>query len=95
MVRLKKRIFLLLHILGLSCLGGAVFFQILVFCDIIKQGYFIAVEGNPAILLFETLLAVYTAIYFLYLYQRFIRFGVKWKRKEGASTEIATKEKQK
>jgi hypothetical protein len=63
----------LFHTLGLSCLGGAIFLQLLVFTDILQHGYFMAVENNPAILSFEILLTVFSAIYFVYMYQRFIR----------------------
>jgi hypothetical protein len=63
----------LFHTLGLSCLGGAIFLQILVFTDILTQGYFMAVESNQAILAFEILLTAFSAIYFVYIYQRFIR----------------------
>ena len=63
----------LLHSLGLSCLGGAIFLQILVFTDILQQGYFMAVENNPAILTFEVVLTFFALIYFIYIYQLFIR----------------------
>jgi len=63
----------LFHTLGLSCLGGAIFLQILVFTDILTQGYFMAVESNQAILAFEILLTAFSSIYFVYIYQRFIR----------------------
>jgi hypothetical protein len=63
----------LFHILGLSCLGGAIFLQILVFTDILQHGYFTAVERNPTILTFEIVLTAFALIYFLYMYQRFIR----------------------
>jgi len=63
----------LFHTLGLSCLGGAIFLQLLVFTDILQHGYFMAVENNPAILSFEILLTVFSATYFVYMYQRFIR----------------------
>ncbi|MCW3994215.1 MAG: hypothetical protein NWE85_06610 [Candidatus Bathyarchaeota archaeon] len=68
-----RRIRLLLHSLGLSSLGGAIFLQILVFTDILQHGYFMAVENNPAILTFEILLTAFALIYFIYMYQRFIR----------------------
>jgi hypothetical protein len=68
-----RRIRVLFHTLGLSCLGGAIFLQILVFTDILQHGYFMAVENNPAILIFEILLTVFALIYFIYIYQRFIR----------------------
>jgi len=67
------RIRLLLHSLGLSCLGGAIFLQILVFTDILQHGYFMAVENNSAILTFEIGLTGFALIYFIYMYQRFIR----------------------
>ncbi|RLI17762.1 hypothetical protein DRO44_02790, partial [Candidatus Bathyarchaeota archaeon] len=59
--------------LGLSCLGGAIFLQILVFTDIAQQGYFMAVENNPAVLTLEILLTAFALIYFIYIYQRLIR----------------------
>ncbi|NWF87730.1 hypothetical protein HXY32_08000 [Candidatus Bathyarchaeota archaeon] len=71
--KLDHRIRVLLHSLGLSCIGGAIFLQILVFADIFQNGYFMAVEQNPAILLFEILLTAFAFIYFIYMYQRFIR----------------------
>jgi len=71
--KLDRRIRVLLHSLGLSCLGGAIFLQILVFTDILQHGYFMAVENNPAILIFEIVLTFFALIYFIYMYQRFIR----------------------
>jgi hypothetical protein len=71
--KLDRRMRTLFHILGLSCLGGAIFLQILVFTDILQHGYFIAIENNPAILFFEIILTAFAFIYFLYMYQRFIR----------------------
>ncbi|MDW8040975.1 MAG: hypothetical protein RMJ03_06105 [Nitrososphaerota archaeon] len=68
-----RRLQILIHCLGLSCLGGAIFLQILVFTDILQHGYFMAVENNPAILAFEMALTFFALIYFLYMYQRFIR----------------------
>jgi len=68
-----RRIQVLFHTLGLSCLGGAIFLQILVFTDILQHGYFMAVEKNPAILTLEMLLTTFSLIYFIYIYQRFIR----------------------
>ena len=69
----NRRIRVLFHSLGLSCLGGAIFLQILVFTDILQHGYFMAVESNPAILAFEIVLTFFALIYFVYMYQRFIR----------------------
>lgn len=69
----SRRIRLFFHSLGLSCLGGAIFLQILVFADILQHGYFMAVEQNPAILAFEVALTAFAVIYFIYIYQRLMR----------------------
>jgi hypothetical protein len=71
--KISRRILILIHSLGLSCLGGAIFLQILVFMDILQHGYFMAVENNPTILTFEIALTFFALIYFIYMYQRFIR----------------------
>ena len=63
----------LFHTLGLSCLGGAIFLQTLVFSGILQQGYFMAIEKNLTILSFEVVLTVFAIIYFVYIYQRLIR----------------------
>ena len=70
---LGRRMRVLFHTLGLSCLGGAIFLQILVFADILQRGYFMAVEKNPAILAFEIALTAFALIYFIYIYQRLLR----------------------
>ncbi len=71
--KITHRINILFHSIGLSCLGGAIFLQILVFSNILLQGYFRAVETNISILSLETTLAVFAAIYFVYVYQKIIR----------------------
>lgn len=63
----------LFHTLGLSCVGGAIFLQALVFAGIVQQGYFMAIEKNTMILSFEVVLTVFAIIYFVYIYQRLIR----------------------
>jgi hypothetical protein len=68
-----RRIRVLLHTFGLSCIGGAIFLQILVFSDIVQHGYFRAMENNPVILMLEVVLTAFALIYFIYIYQRFIR----------------------
>jgi membrane protein implicated in regulation of membrane protease activity len=75
--KLNHRISLVIHSLGLSCLGGAIFLQILVFSAILTQGYFKAVETSPSILSLEMILTAFTAIYFIYVYQRVIRATFK------------------
>jgi hypothetical protein len=71
--KLDHRMRIAFHSMGLSCLGGAIFLQILVFADILQHGYFMAVENNPAILIFEIILTAFAFIYFVFMYQRFIR----------------------
>ena len=63
----------LFHTLGLSCIGGAIFLQVLVFTGIAQQGYFTAVEHNNLILAFEVVLTAFALVYFVYIYQRLIR----------------------
>ncbi len=69
----SRSVRVLFHTLGLSCLGGAIFLQVLVFSGIVGQGYFVAVEKNIAILGFEVVLTVFAMVYFVYIYQRLIR----------------------
>ncbi len=64
---------LVFHSLGLSCLGGSVFLQILVFKDIVQQGYFVGIEKNPVILQLEVALTVFAVIYLVHLYISKIR----------------------
>jgi hypothetical protein len=71
--RTDRRMQVLFHTLGLSCLGGAIFLQLLVFMDILTHGYFMAVEKNPAVLGFEVVLTMFSLVYFIFIYQRFIR----------------------
>ena len=68
-----RRMRVIFHTLGLSCVGGAIFLQVLVFSGIVQQGYFMAIEQNMAILSFEVVLTVFAIIYFVYIYERLIR----------------------
>ena len=68
-----ERLRLIFHSLGLSCLGGAVFLQILVFKDILQQGYFIGIEKNPIILESEIALTIFAVVYLIHLYASKIR----------------------
>lgn len=81
-----RRIQMLFHSLGLACLGGSIFLQILVFSDILQRGYFMAVERNPVILSFEISLTAFTLIYFVYTYQRFLR-STSIAREEGPTVK--------
>jgi len=71
----KKKLdwLLFFHSLGLGCLSSSIFLQILVFKDIIQQGYFIAKEQNQLILSLEVFLSVFAVVYFVYIYQRYVR----------------------
>lgn len=69
----SRKIRFVFHSLGLSCLGGALFLQVLVFADILSHGYFMAVEANPTVLCFEVFLTGFAIVYFLYLYTRLMR----------------------
>jgi hypothetical protein len=69
----KRRVNVVFHGLGLSCIGGAIFLQILAFSSILYQGYFKAVEKNPTILSSEIILTAFALIYFIYIYQLLIR----------------------
>ena len=68
-----RRMRVIFHTLGLSCVGGAIFLQAIVFSGIIQQGYFMAIEQNMTILSFEVVLTVFAIIYFVYIYERLIR----------------------
>jgi hypothetical protein len=75
--KLHHRISLLIHSLGLSCLGVTIFLQILVFASILQEGYFRAVENNPCILSLELVLTAFTTVYFIFLYQKIMRQTLK------------------
>jgi hypothetical protein len=66
----KLRVFF--HSVGLSCVGGAIFLQMLMFTDMLEQGYFRAIEQNLVVLWFEMFLTIFALIYFLFMYARFV-----------------------
>jgi len=68
-----RRLQTLIHTLGLSCLGSAVFLELLVFIDVLQRGCFIAVENNALILSTELALTSFAVAYFIYLFIRVIR----------------------
>jgi len=70
---LKRKLAAFLHLFGLSCLGGAVFLELLVFSDIIFHGYFLGVEPNFAVALFELSLAASAAAYYGFLCLRALK----------------------
>ena len=69
----NRRMHYVFHSLGLSCLGGSIFLQVLVFVGILQHGYFMAVEQNLAILAAEVAVTGFAAVYFVYVYLRLIR----------------------
>jgi len=71
--RISRSIRLIINSFGLSCLGSAIFLQVLVFWDIVEQGYFRAVETNCVILAIEVALTVFAALYFVYMFQKVVR----------------------
>jgi len=75
---LKRAKTLILNSVGLGCLAGAIFLEVLVFGDILRHGYFLACEPNQLILAVEVLSTIGAIIYFVSIYQKFIR--MTWKR---------------
>lgn len=55
------------HCIGISCLAGAVFLQILVFMGIASQGFFMGIEKNPLLLNTEIAVTIFCVAYLLYL----------------------------
>ena len=70
---LKRRGRFVFQFLGLSCIGGAILLQAIIFSSILLRGYFRGVENNPIILTFEIVLTALGLFYFIYMYQGFIR----------------------
>ena len=62
----------LIHGLGLSSLGSALFLQATVFTGILQNGYFRGVEQNSAILYTEIGMTSFAVAYFGYMFLRFI-----------------------
>ena len=70
---IDHRIRFIFHCLGLSCIGSAIFLQVLVFSNILQKGYFSAFEQNLAILTIEIILSAFAVVYFVYIFQRSMR----------------------
>jgi hypothetical protein len=73
MSKVPLRLRFLFHSLGLGCISSAIFLQMLVFWDISQTGIFKATEQNQMILSFEVFLAFFAVVYFVYIYQNFVR----------------------
>jgi len=70
--KISHKWYILIHSLGLSSLGGALFLQSIVFASILTHGYFQGIEQNPTVLFSEIALTVFAIAYFAYLYANFI-----------------------
>jgi hypothetical protein len=73
MFRAPLRLRFLFHSFGLGCVSSAIFLQALVFWDISQTGFFRATEQNQMILSFEIFLTIFGLVYFVYMYQNFVR----------------------
>jgi len=56
------------HVLGLSCLGSAVFLMIYVFYHVVVYGGIICVEPNLFIVACEVAMSVIAVVYFGYVF---------------------------
>jgi hypothetical protein len=72
---ISKSLQILVHGLGLSSLGGALFLQSTVFTSILKNGYFRGVEQNPIILAAEIALTGFAIAYFGYMAVKLLFFS--------------------
>lgn len=62
--------FLCFHLVGLSCLIGAAILNLMMFCFIVYQGYFYAIEPRIPVLYLEAILAVFGVIYVFHLFRK-------------------------
>jgi len=69
---ISRKLKILLHIIGLSTIGSALFLQTLVCTSIIKNGYFRGFEQNQAVIITELALTFFGIVYFAVFYVRFI-----------------------
>ncbi len=63
---------LIMHGLGLSSIGSALFLQTTVFTSILQNGYFRGIENNQIILNSEIALTGVAIAYFGYMFIRFV-----------------------
>jgi len=68
----RRALKFVVHGLGLSSLGSALFLQSLVFLSIWQNGYFRGVENNGLLLNAEITLTAFAIGYFVYLFFRFV-----------------------
>lgn len=67
----------ILHLAGISILGGAVFIQSLVFSFITVTGRFTAVEPNLIVLAAEDILLVSAVVYYAVMFRSVVRRVLK------------------
>ena len=72
-----KKVRLLLHSLGISCLCSAVFLHALVISTFLRGKRFIGYEENSVVLAIEAFFAVYAIVYWLYLIVTRIKVEMK------------------
>ncbi len=72
MPNIPKKLRFLIHGIGLSSLGSALFLQSTVFTSILKNGYFRGIETNSLILYSEIALTGIAITYFGYILVRFL-----------------------
>ena len=72
MPNIPKKLRFLIHGIGLSSVGSALFLQSTVFESILKNGYFRGIETNSTILYSEIALTGIAIAYFGYMFARFI-----------------------
>jgi NhaP-type Na+/H+ or K+/H+ antiporter len=71
-ISVKRKLRVIVHGLGLSSLGSALFLQSVVFSSILQKGYFKGIEQNHIILNSEIALTGFAIAYFGYMFVRFI-----------------------
>ena len=71
-LRVSKKLQILIHGIGLSSLGSAIFLQSTVFTSILQNGYFRGVEHSTPILLGEIGLTGCAIAYFAYIALKFV-----------------------
>jgi len=71
-VKNQRKPNLVLHGLGLSSLGAALFLEILVLTGIAQHDYFVGSENNLAILALELFLTFFGMAYFAYMLSHLI-----------------------
>ena len=71
-ISFKRKLSVLVHGIGLSSLGSALFLQSVVFSSILQNGYFRGIEQNHFILNSEIALTGCAIAYFAYMFIRFI-----------------------